>query len=333
MLEFNFRRLHHQSGASEAATELVKKARELARSSNRLAVEFLVNSIGVLVTSTRNEAYFADALNYLCAHIFAHANMPKEAAEAIAASHVLPGSGGDALFHDAVAEGVALARAQDEAISRGAPAVALASMPRAASAALTQTLAEITRCPVFRVSLGWFPNYCLVPVWLRRFLRGGGILHDHFGASDFNLGVLRDCGIQRVNVLVRDPRAAATSYAKFLFGAGITGDDLYLFYSEHYIPWLRSWLAADQRGEITVRWIRSADVTSDAKGLRAVLASILSKADQKRFAASIGRAKLVSANVSGGNPDAWRRSASPALRKKMWDLLPHELVDRLELRP
>src|SRR5215470_12659896 len=144
MLQFDFRRLHNQGEKADAATELVKKARELAKSSNRLAVEFLVDTVGVAVTSTRNEAYFADALNYMCAHIFAHANMPKEAAAAMAAAQVLPGSGGDALFHDAVAEGVALAHAQDKAIAHGAPAIVLASMPRAASAALTQTLAEIT---------------------------------------------------------------------------------------------------------------------------------------------------------------------------------------------
>jgi hypothetical protein len=108
---------------SEAATELVRKAREFAQSSYRLATEFLVESVGVRVTNTKDEAYFADAFNYLCAHLFAYAKMPKEAAEAIATSHVLPGSGGDALFHDAVPDAVALARLQDEAISRGVPAL------------------------------------------------------------------------------------------------------------------------------------------------------------------------------------------------------------------
>ena len=203
MLELNLR--------SEAAPELVRKAQELAQSCNRLAAEFLVGSIGVRVSETRNEAYLQDAVNYLCAQLSACAEMPRQAAEYIAASHVLPGSGGDALFHDAVANGVALARAQDEAIARGVPALVLACMPRAASAALTHTLAKITGAPLFRVSLGRFPNYGLVPVWLQRFLRGGGVLHDHFGASYFNLGVLRDFGLKRVHLLVRDPRPAAAS--------------------------------------------------------------------------------------------------------------------------
>jgi hypothetical protein len=324
VLELNLR--------SEAAPELVRKARELAQSSNRLATEFLVESVGVRVTNTKDEAYFADAFNYLCAHLFAYAKMPKEAAEAIAASHVLPGAGGDALFHDAVADGVALTRAQDEAISRGVPALVLACMPRAASAALTQTLAKITRAPLFRVSLGRFPDYGLVPVWLQRFLRGGGILHDHFGASDFNLGVLRDFGVQCVNLLVRDPRAAAASYAKWAFGSRVTEGDVYSVYTEAYIPWMRGWLDADRRGELSVRWIRSADVTSGPDSLRAVLASVLEET-KPRLAVPMDCIELVRANFSGRDPDAWRGSVSPDLQKKMWDLLRAEIVERLELLP
>lgn len=326
MLEFNFRRLQDRSDAAEVAAGLVKEAQKLAGSSNRLAVEFLVDSIGVIVSQTRNEAYLADALNYMCAQLFAHANMPEEAAKAIAASHLLPGSGGDALFHDAVAESLALARAQDEAISRGVPALVLASMPRSASATLTQTLAQITRAPLFRVSLGWFPNYGIVPAWLQRFLRGGGILHDHFGASDFNLEVLRDFGVQRVNLLVRDPRAAAASYVNWVFGARATEGDLASTYAQRYIPWLRDWLVADQRGQIAIGWIRSADVTSGPDSRRAVLSSILGDA------AHIGDAKLVVANFSKGDPDAWRACASRDLQKKMWDLLPAEIIERLDLR-
>jgi hypothetical protein len=331
MLEFNLRRLQDQSDAGELVTGLVKEARQLAGSSNRLAVEFLVNAIGVVVSHTRNEAYFAEALNYLCGQLFAHANMPKEAAEAIAASHVLPGSGGILLFHDAVAESIALARAQDEAISRGVPAIVLASMPRSASAALTQTLAEIMRAPLFRISLGPFPNSEFAPMWLQRFLRGGGILHDHFGASAFNIGLLRDFGVKKVNVLVRDPRAAAASYAKHWLNIGAKVGSLELFYTEHYIPWLRDWLGADKRGEIDIRWIRSADVTAGPESLRTVLASIL-EGTEHGFAASIGAAELVAANFVKGDPDAWRAFASPALRKKMWDLLPGEIIERLELR-
>ena len=113
MLEFDLRSLQDESDAAGVATELVRKARALAGSSNRRAVEFLVDAIGVRVSDTKNDSYLADALNYLCAQLFAHAGMAGEAAAAAAASNVLPGPGGDALFADAAAEGVALARAQD----------------------------------------------------------------------------------------------------------------------------------------------------------------------------------------------------------------------------
>jgi hypothetical protein len=205
-------------------------------------------------------------------------------------------------------------------------------MPRAASAALTQTLAKIIGAPLFRVSLGHFPNYGLVPVWLQRFLRGGGVLHDHFGASDFNLRVLQDFGVQAVNLLIRDPRPAAASYAKLAFGARATEGDVYSAYKEAYLPWMRGWLDADSRGDLSIQWIRSADVTSRPDSLRKVLLSILEKA-KPHLAVPLDCVELVRANFSGADPDAWRRCASSDLQEKMWNLLPGELAERLELRP
>jgi hypothetical protein len=332
MLELNLRKIQEQSDPANIATSVVRKARGLANSSNRLAVDYLIGEIGVIASHTRNESYFADALNYICGQLFAHASMPREAAEAIAASQVLPGSGGAPLFHDAVAESLTLAHAQDEAISRGVPAVVLASMPRAASAALTQTLARITRAPLFRISLGPYPNSEFVPVWLQRFLRGGGILHDHFGASEFNIKLLHSYGVRKVNVLVRDPRAAVASYAEHLTGAGAKTGGLESYYVEHYIPWLQGWVDAERRGPIAVRWIRSADVTASPHSLRTILATILEDA-RHNFQSAIDAATLVQANFVKGDPDAWRASASPALQAKMWSLLPKEIIERLALRP
>jgi hypothetical protein len=333
VLEFDFQSLPNRGDDNEAAIALIERARELAVSSNRAAVEFLVAAIGVRVTNTRNESYFADTLNYLQAHVFAHHNMPQQAAEAMAASHVLPGSGGDALFDEAVAESLALARAQDEAIARGAPAVVIASMPRSASAALTHTLAEIMGAPLFRVSIGSFPNYWLVPAWLRRFLRGGGILHDHFGASEFNLGVLRDCGVRRVDLLARDPRAAAASYAAFVKNVlgKISDHEIESHYSKRYIPWLQDWLSAEKRSDIAVRWIRSVDVVGGPDRLSRVLSSILGEIEP--YAALIGGVELADANLVKGDPEGWRALVSLEAQERMWRLLPSEIVDRLELHP
>jgi hypothetical protein len=314
------------------APALVRKARELARSSNRLATEFLVEHIGVRVTHTRNEAYFGEALNYLCAQLCARAQMPKQAAEYMAASHILPGSGGDALFHDAIVNGITLAHAQDEAIAREMPALMLACMPRAASAALTQTLAKITGAPLFRVSLGQFPNCGLVPVWLQRFLQGGAVLHDHFGASDFNIGVLRDFGLNQINLLVRDPRPAAASYARWGWGARATEGDVYSAYTKSYLPWMQGWLDAESSGHLSVRWIASTDVTSGPDRLRTVLSSIFDTAGP-RAAVPLDGVELVHANFSGEDPDAWRRWISCDLQKQMWALIPAEIVARLGLIP
>src|SRR5689334_1027371 len=320
MLEFNFQ--------IKQQPELIKKARELALSSNGSAVAFLIKQMGVRPSNTRNEAYYGEVLDYLCGNLFAHANMPAEAAAAIEASNVLPYAGGDVPYHDAARDGVAIGLAQDEAIERGAPAIMLASMPRAASAALTQTLAKITGAPIVRISIGAFPDYWLVPVWLNRFLRGGAILHDHFSASEFNLNALRSSGVDTVNVLVRDPRAAAVSFAKLSFGAQATDDSIAYAYSQ-YLPWLQGWIDAEKSRAINIRWIRSRDVIGGSDGLNAVLTALLGHGSP--FAAAIRDVTLAVANVSGQKADAWRNSVSSGLRRKMWDRLSAEIIDRLEL--
>jgi len=322
MLEFNFQSIDQRRRAEFA---------ELARAlpGNRASVEFLVKHIGVRVTNTRNDSYFAEAHAYLCAHLFAHSDMPNEAAQAIAASNVLPFSGGDVLFHDAVAECIALAHAQDDAISRGAPSVILASMPRAASAALTQTLAKIIAAPIVRASIGGFPNCWLMPSWLSRVARGGAILHDHFGASEFNLARLREQGINTVFVLVRDPRAAAVSAAKMEFGDHPKEGDVDATYLK-YISWLRGWIDAESSAKVEVRWIRSRDVTHESASLKVVLTTILGA--NSNFADQISNVSLAKANFTGQPSDGWREGVSPQLRSRMWNLLPREAVDRLQLR-
>jgi hypothetical protein len=322
MLEFNF-----QSMDQRQRTELAKLARGLP--GNRASVEFIVKHIGVRVTNTRNDSYFAEAGNYLCAHLFAHADMPEEAAQAIAASNVLPFSGGDALCHDAVAESIGLAHMQDDAICRGAPSVILASMPRAASAALTQTLAQNTGAPIVRASIGEFPNSWLMPSWLRRVARGGAILHDHFGASEFNLVQLREQGINTVFVLMRDPRAAAVSAAKMQYGEQPKDGDIEAAYLK-YISWLRSWIDAEWSAQIEIRWIKSQDVTREPASLKAVLTTILGA--NSNFADQISNVPLAIANFTGQPLDGWREAVSPQLRSKMWNLLSREIVDRLQLR-
>jgi len=325
MLELDFYSSHEgELTLVDDQAALVVRAREIARSSNRLAVEFLLKRIGTRVPATKDEAYFGEALNYLCGIVYGHAGMASEAADAIAASNVLPHSGGDMLFHDAVAAGVEAASKQDEAIARGVPPILIASMPRSASAALTQTLAMITGAPLFRISVGAFPNYCIVPTWLGRFLRGGAVLHDHFGASEFNMSLLVKHQVRVVNLLVRDPRAAAVSFAKHVFGkSDVHVERMYSM----YLLWLNDWLRAEKANGINIRWIRSSDVISGRDGLMTAVSTVLGNQSQYAFPD-----QLADANFSGQESDAWRDIVPSDVQEEMWDLMPPEIIERLELR-
>jgi hypothetical protein len=331
MLELDL--LTEKSGLEMIAT----RAAEIAQTSYRDATEYLINSIGVRPTRTKNEAYYAEAFAYLRGVTLAHANMPAESAEAIEASHVLPHGGGRFLFDEAVRQSLAIAAAQDDAIARRVPAFAIASMPRAASAAFTQTLAALMNAPTMRISLGKFPHFIIAPSWARRFIRGGAILHDHFGATAFNLAALRECGIERVHVIVRDPRSAAASLVRFSghpSGDPLREGKLAAVFTNSYIPWLEGWVQAEAEKLLSIRWIRKMDFTKSAAALSVALSDIIDSSGGRPDLPHGARgAALSDANRLVGDDDAWRAMASPDLQQQMWSQIPSKIKDLLDLKP
>lgn len=213
MFEINFLSMFERdANAADRLRAIVARTDAMAGDSKRAATAFLMDEVGLITDSTRNEAWYELALNYslALAHIFL--DEPEQAAPRMARSGVLPGGGGAFVFSEAVSRGLSLAAAQEDAMARHAPTVILSSMPRAASAALATTLGDLLGAPAMRASAGRFPDHYLMPCWLERLARGGAILHDHFGAGPFNLSQIRGGALGTVFVLLRDPRAAAVSF-------------------------------------------------------------------------------------------------------------------------
>ena len=312
---------------------IATRAVEIASTSSRDATDYLIKNIGVRPTLTKNEAYYAEAFAYLLGLTLAHANMSTEAVDAIKSSHVLPHGGGDFLFDEAVRQSLAIAAAQDDAIARGVPAFAIVSMPRAASAAFTQTLAAQTNAPTMRISLGKFPHFIIAPSWARRFMRGGAVLHDHFGATAFNLAALRECGIERVHIIVRDPHSAAASGVR-RSGHPLTEGALATMFTNKFIPWLEGWVQAEADKRLSIRWIRTMDFTKSSTALSAALCNIIdSSGGPSDLLPGARSAVLSEANRLVGDDDAWRAIASPNLQQQMWSQIPRVVKDRLELKP
>jgi hypothetical protein len=345
MLELAF---DHRLAAPEAAAdedarlENALRAVAAARSEGGAiaGVGALLSTVGVR-PGLMNEAYFAEALAFHLAQIYAHLRRAPEMVECVERSGVLPADGGDLLFPDHVARALALFERREAARKRGMPTFVIASMTRAASTSLTQTLAQSLDMPVVRVSLGRFPHFALAPSWLNSVTPGGGVLHDHFGATPHNLGVLRSSGVREVSVLVRDPRAAAASYVDFVEqnhtsgGGGAARREAIVAstFLQAHLPWLTQWIEASKSGELQVRWIRSRSVAADMATVWRDLVSAHAPLYPALDAYIETPPAKVRANFTGGVDDRWRSQVSQATRQAMWDALPPAAIELLELEP
>lgn len=317
---------------------LATNARSIAKRSNREAVNFLLQAIGVRATITRDESYYDHELNYSLALAYAYLDEPETAVDFLGRSGVLPFDGGDLLFSEAQRRGLGLANMQEASLARQVPCVFLASMPRAASAALASTIAQVFGCPILRASLGRFPNWYLVPSWVRRISRGGCVLHDHFGAEQFNQRILSDCGIRTVFVLIRDPRAASVSAAMLdqkFNGTAVSEEHVLHIFESMYLPWLINWEEyAAGMNNVNVVWLRSMDVTAGDEPLRAtinqIIASLAPSAPSWQ-APDLSTLSLANANFESGTSDGWRKLVSKSGQERMWSKLPVRFREMLEL--
>lgn len=343
MLELAF-----DSGVADPAVAALERARleralaaalAAGESGAAAGVAALLTAIG-LQPGLMNESYFTEALAFHLAQTYAHLGRSREMVDCIERSGTLPADGGDLLFPDHVARSLSLLEHREAARARGVPAFLIASMPRAASTSLTQSLARSLDMPVLRVSLGHFPDCMLAPSWLNSASPGGAVLHDHFGATPENLATLRSCGASEVFVLVRDPRAAAASTVDF--GASRRGqpiDDAQWTanvldtYRHFFIPWLEGWIAAASTGDLHVRWIQSRLVRTDlAQVWREVLSALAPLYPSLNSKLDLPPTE-VRTNFVHGQDDRWRRRVGDAEREDMWAALSPAAIELLQLEP
>lgn len=164
------------------------------------------------------------------------------------------------------------------------------------------------------------------------------MLHDHFGADQFNRKVLSDSGVRSIFLLIRDPRAAAVSYVLHVQksdGAPIDEERILHVYETKYLPWLIDWEDyAASTNDVRVVWLRSMDVTAGAESLRAVMMQIvtsLAPSAPSWKPPNLSALSLADANFVSGTSDGWRKLVSKAGQERMWSRLPVRFRDMLEL--
>lgn len=329
------------AGRFDQFSNLVELAQLIQHSKgSRIADQFLLDGIGLRLNENLNESYHREAFDYHLGLLLAHLGQPERAVDHLARSGVLPSSGGDMLFESQVAESLLLHQHQSKAAARGVPSILLASMPRAGSVSLTQSIAAALDAPVIRISTGDFPNYVLVPTWLNAFSPGGAVAHDHFGASPFNLQILKNAGWREVFVLVRDPRASAASLLQRGRSAANrcnAAEDV-----EHrivesalnsYIPWLHEWIAAQAMPELRLHWIKYGETVGDIIGTVQRVFEVF-RANYPALDTLLSKpVREVTGNFVQGDDDAWRSLVGAEGRNRLWNAISPQAAELLGLQP
>ena len=101
-------------------------------------------------------------------------------------------------------------------IERSLPPMLINTLPKSASESIWNRLAEGLQLAQTHLSIGLFPDCCLVPARLKSAAEGGLIAKEHIPATPHNLAELRVNGLNKVVFHVRDPRQAALSWAHFV---------------------------------------------------------------------------------------------------------------------
>jgi len=108
------------------------------------------------------------------------------------------------------------ARRRTTALLRGRPPIVVNTIPKSASESIWNRFAEGLGMGQAYLSIGLFPDCCLLPARVATFSNGGIVTKEHISPTPHNLSVLAANRIERLVLHVRDPRQAMLSWAHFV---------------------------------------------------------------------------------------------------------------------
>ena len=244
---------------------------------------------------------------------------------------------------------------REASIGRDLPAMAISTIPKSASESIWNQLAEGLGLAQCYLSLGLFPDCCLVPARVAEAARGGVIAKDHIAPTAHNLRALRQAGVDRVIVHYRDPRQAALSWVHFARDdinqrlmaplwrkivppAGVLSRDLGAqidWCIENYLPLLIGFLAdwrkvdADPDRPVSVLFL-SFELFRAEPARYFERALEFYRVPPERFAAE-AEAEVV--HLRKGQTDEWRGVFTEAQRKRAGELIPDDMAEAFGWRP
>ncbi len=241
---------------------------------------------------------------------------------------------------------------RNQAMLSGLPPMLITTLPKSASESIWNRLAEGLGLAQSHISIGLFPDCCILGPRARDFAQGGVISKEHVAATRHNLAMLREAGIRKVLVHLRDPRQAVISWAHFVRNdvsmrllapiwrkivppAAVLAKDLDAVIDwslENYltlqIDWVQTWVtvADDEAAGVELLFLDFEGFTQDSEGyLQQVLGffRIAPEAfDQARGAAA------EDIHLRRGETDEWRQVLSKAQQARALEIMTPELCQR-----
>lgn len=241
------------------------------------------------------------------------------------------------------------------AIGRGLPLIIISTMPKSASESIWNKLAESLEMAQCYLSLGLFPDCCLIPARVDQAAAGGIIVKEHIGPSRHNLAALERTGVDRLIVHHRDPRQATLSWVHFARDdinqrlmaplwrkivppAEVLDGDLSRqidwcidAYMPQLVEFLQDWRRVDADSGIPLSVLfMSFEIfrTEPAQYFEKVLDFY--DIPRERFAAE-AEAKVV--HLRKGQLDEWRDVFSEAQRQRAWEMIPADMAEAFGWQP
>lgn len=241
---------------------------------------------------------------------------------------------------------------RNAAMLAGLPPMLITTLPKSASESIWNQLAEGLGLAQSHLSMGLFPDCCLLGPRVQDFALGGVISKEHVPASEHNLAMLEAANIRRVLVHLRDPRQAVVSWAHFVRNdvsmrllapiwrkivppAQVLTQDLPAVidwcvdsYLKLQVDWVQGWVRAAEAGAQAPE-VLFLDFEGFARDPDDYLAQVLAffriapeAFDQARGAAA------ADVHLRRGETDEWRQVLSKAQQARALDIMTPELCQR-----
>ena len=240
-------------------------------------------------------------------------------------------------------------------MARGLPPIVINTVPKSASESIWNRLAEGLGLAQCHLSLGLFPECCLIPARVHSAAEGGLVIKEHIPATAHNIGTLAEKGLTRMVFHVRDPRQATLSWAHFVHddvamrlmgpiwrkivpSAATLRDDMPTLIDwciEHYLPlligFMRGWmdLERDPDSPLDLLFLTFEQFRTEPDRYFARILDFYD-IDSGHFAADAA-AEVV--HLRKGLLDEWRDVFSEPQRARAWELIPRDLAETFGWEP